>query len=493
MNTRQSKKNISVQQPLEHGKLPPQAIEAEEAIIGALMSEKEAIIAVVNILVADNFYREAHQRIYTAITSLYAIGEPIDLITVARKLRTSGEIEFVGGMPYLASLTNKVNSAANIEYHARIVQSVAIKREMIKYAGQILQEGFEDSTDSLDLLDKSTETLSVICQSIFKGAIKTNASVIKTLVESLGNKKEDSRLSTGFGFLDKYIKLRRGEGQLIYVGARPSVGKSALVAAITKNIAQEGTPVGCITLEMSADAVVKRMVVSELKDEYTNSSFVLEDVPIDKIVKVQNAMSKVQDLPIYYLDSEFELSAILNTIKLWYAKYGVGLIVLDFIQQIEVAGYKDDTKRIAIASRSIQKLMKKLQIPFIVISSLNRNAERNDGKPTLADFKACGDIESDADVALLLWRPETGDCNRVEMFIDGSNQSLDPKGLMLGDFAKNRNGITGVTAWRHHLPSNNFYPLDYQESFSNSFPVNPGHRPFPSVPNDFEGKKDYAF
>lgn len=464
------------------GKLPPQAVEIEGAVLGAMIIESNCIESVLAILVAENFYKEAHQRIFTAIISLKNSFEPVDLLTLVNELRKSGTLELIGGASYLVGLTNKVNNSANVEMHARIVQQLAIKRELISNASEILTSSYDDTTDTFDVLSNAIEGISKISQSIFRNSQKTNASIMKNTIEVLGNSKKTREISCGLSFLDSRMKLRHGQNKLVYIGARPSVGKSALITAMMKNIAKSGVPVGCFSLEMSAEDITNRMIVSELQGIYTNDSFVPEEVQSENIEQVQRAIAKVKDLPIFYNDNPKSMEEICSTAQLWYSKHNVEVIFVDFIQKIPTE-YKEVMRAVTYCSDKLQKLSKTLNTPIICISSLNREAEKRNGRPSIADFRGSGDIESDADVVLMLWRPEDNDLEQIELKIDGKNESISTRKLMVGDFAKNRNGKKDIIVWYHDLPTNNFYEHLEQSSQMNY----PSFNNFPTdVPKEFK-------
>ena len=440
----------------EDSKIPPQDIELEQAVLGAMIISNNCVEIVMSILVEGNFYKESHQNIFLAIVEIKSKFEPIDLLSVVTELRKKGQLEFVGGAGYITGLCNKINSSDNVEYHARIVQQLSIKRELITNSLEIMKDCYNETTDTFEVLSKSIEGVTKISQSIYRNSQKTNSSILKQTIENLGNGKSSKQISCGLSFLDSRMKLRKGQNKLVYIGARPSVGKSALITAMMKNIAKNGTAVGCFSLEMSAEDITNRMIVSELQGIYTNDSFIPEEIETENIVAVQNAIIKVKDLPIYYNDNPKSIEEICSTAQLWYSKNKVEVFFVDFIQKIPTE-YKEVMRAVTYCSDKLQKLSKTLNTPIIVVSSLNREAEKRNGKPSISDFRGSGDIESDADVVLMLWRPEDNDMDFVELKLDGEVATISTKKLMVGDFAKNRNGKKDIVVWYHDLPTNNFY------------------------------------
>jgi len=481
---KRTKKPLEKQSILSSGKLPPQAIELEEAVIGAMISSPQIIESVFNILQAEAFYKDCNQRIFNAIVRLKSKFEPVDTLSVMNDLRQNGELEFVGGVQYLFRLVKESEvSYSSYEYNARIVQQTAVKRALIENAEDTIKSAFDDTSDVFEVLSNEIEGVSKISQSIFRGRQKTNLSILNQTIKDLGNSRESKQMSCGFPFLDSRLKLRRGQNKLVYIGARPSVGKSALISAMMKEMGKEGIAVGCFSLEMSAEDITNRMVVSELEGLYTNDSFVPEEIDMKNLVQVQNAIAKVKDLPIYYNDNPKSMEEISSTSQLWVSKYGVEVIFIDFIQKIPTE-YKEVMRAVTYCSDKLQKLTKSLNMPIVVISSLNREAEKRNGRPSIADFRGSGDIESDADVVLMLWRPEDNDLEYVDLNLEGEPQTLSTKKLMVGDFAKNRNGKKDVVVWYHDLPTNNFYANKPNEVINYHHPIS---NPFPNVaPVEFD-------
>ena len=253
------------------GKLPPQAPELEEAVLGALMLEKDALTTVIDMLKPDSFYKDAHKEIYRAILELFAQSEPVDMLTVTEKLREMGKIEVVGGVPYVAQLTNRVNSAANIETHARMIAEKAIKRELIAQATEILKHAYEDTTDVFNLLDFAEQSLFQISESNIRKKVASMRDLMQTAIKELEAKKDHkdglTGVPTGFTMLDR-VTSGWQKSDLIILAARPAMGKTAFIVSAMRNAAvMFNMPVAIFSLEMSSIQLVNRLISAEAELE----------------------------------------------------------------------------------------------------------------------------------------------------------------------------------------------------------------------------------
>ncbi len=434
------KKNNFIEQALDYGKKPPQALDLEEAVLGAIMLEKDAIISVMDILSAESFYKEAHQKIYRAIIHLSQNLQPIDILTVTEELKKREELDDVGGPYYITQLTSKVATSAHIEYHARIVAQKYIQRELIRVAGEIQAKAYDDSVDVNDLIDFSeSELFKVTETNIKKETSKINVLIqdaIKQIEEA--SKKEEglSGVPSGFTKLDR-VTSGWQKSDMVIIAARPSMGKTAFVLSMARNMAVEHErPIGIFSLEMSSLQLVNRLIVSETElssDKIRNGR--LEPWEWEqleyKIKKLVNAPIYIDDTPAI---SVFELRSKCRRLK---DQYDVEAIFLDYLQLMSGSGDNRGSREqeVSVISRSLKGIAKELNIPIVALSQLNRSVELRSGdkRPQLSDLRESGAIEQDADMVLFIHRPE-----RYGIIDDGEGNSL--LGIAEVIIAKHRNG-----------------------------------------------------
>ncbi|MCZ6900040.1 MAG: replicative DNA helicase [Bacteroidetes bacterium] len=426
------------------GKVPPQVIELEEAVLGALMLEKDALTAVIDILKPVSFYKDQHQEIFKAIVDLFNNSDPVDLLTVTQNLRENGKLEFVGGPYYITELTTRVNSAANIEYHARKISEQSIKRELITISAEIQQDAYEDTTDVFQLLDRAEQSLFEISESHIRKNYSDMRSVMRTAITELEAKKTQKDGITGIpsGFL-KLDQATSGwqKSDLIVLAARPGMGKTALVVTALRNAAIDfQKPVAIFSLEMSATQLVNRMISAEAElenDKIRRGQ--LKDYEWEQLV---HKTAKLTEAPIYIDDTPaitiLELRAKCRRLK---AKHDVQLIVVDYLQLMSGDASKiggslgNREQEIASISRALKSIAKELEVPVIAISQLSRAVETRGGdkRPQLSDLRESGSIEQDADLVIFLYRPEYYKITEDE---DGT----PTQGLAEVIIAKHRNG-----------------------------------------------------
>jgi replicative DNA helicase len=398
-----------------YGKLPPQAIDLEEAVLGALMIEKDALTAVVDILRPQSFYKDVHQRIYSAILTLFADSEPIDMLTVISKLRSTGEIELVGGSSYIVGLTSKVNSAANIEFHARIITQASIRRELITISSEIQKEAFEDTTDVFKLLDKTEQSLFEISESNIKKNYSDMGSLMRQALEELDQKKNNkdglTGVPSGFSALDR-ITSGWQKTELMILAARPGMGKTAFVVSSLRNAAVDfNMPVAIFSLEMSSVQLVNRLISAEA--EIDSEKIRKGSLAPHEWEQLHHRIHRLTNAPIYIDDtpalSILELRAKCRRLK---AQHDIQMVVIDYLQLMtgdtggKGAGNRE--QEIAMISRSLKNLAKELDVPVIALSQLSRAVETRGGekRPQLSDLRESGSIEQDADMVIFLYRPE---------------------------------------------------------------------------------------
>lgn len=399
---------------LEKGKLPPQALDLEEAVLGAMMIDKEAIDTVIDILHPDVFYKEAHQHIYKAIFTLFQTSQPADLLTVSEQLKKDGNLEAAGGDYYLIHLTQKVASTAHVEYHARIVLEKYIKRSLIRISGKIEEESFDETSDVFDVLDGAEAKLFEISQ----GNLKKSSEDAQTLVsqaikhiEEISKKEGMSGVPSGFEKVDA-ITSGWQNSDLIVIAARPGMGKTAYVLSMAKNIGINfNMPVAIFSLEMSSVQLITRMISSEtgLTSEKLRKGNLLPHEWEQLNVKVKN----LTKAPIYIDDtpslSIFDLRAKARRLV---SQYGVKILIIDYLQLMTGGsagkGPGNREQEISSISRNLKALAKELNIPVITLSQLSRAVETRGGtkRPLLSDLRESGAIEQDADIVSFIYRPE---------------------------------------------------------------------------------------
>lgn len=398
---------------IDQGKLPPQAVDLEEAVLGALMLEKDALAAVIDILKPEIFYKDANQLIFSAIQRLFSKSEPIDILTVTNELKQSGELEIVGGPFYITQLTNRVASAANIEYHARILLQKYIQRSLIGISTEIIHDAYEDTTDVFDLLDKAESHLFDLSEQ----NLRRNFAEMPSLVHQAINEIQAARkhaegisgVPSGFSELDR-ITSGWQKSDLIILASRPGMGKTAFALSMARNVAVGfKLPVAIFSMEMSSIQLVTRLISSETQ------------LPVEKLRKgnlenyeweqLNAKIGNLIDAPLYIDDtpalSIFELRAKCRRLK---AQHNIQLIILDYLQLMSSPseGRGNREQEISNISRSMKSLAKELSVPIIAVSQLSRAVETRGGtkRPILSDLRESGAIEQDADLVLFLYRPE---------------------------------------------------------------------------------------
>ena len=400
---------------LESGKIPPQAVELEQAVLGAMMVDSRAVDRVVNIF-QDNdrvFYRPEHRHIYGAIIRLYNDTKPIDLLTVSNELRTAGKLDSTGGDFYLVQLTQKVTSAANIEFHARVVQQKYFQRELIQLSTDIINRSYDDSTDVFDLLDDAESAIFNITNTNIKKSYEKADDLVHQAIKRIEelSKQEGgiSGLPSGFRDVDKCTAGWQNS-DLIIVAARPGMGKTAFVVSMAKNMAiRHQVPVALFSLEMSSVQLITRMISSETgitSNKLREGS--LQQYEWDILYQ------KVKDLeraPIY-IDETPGLSLLEFRAKARrLVSQGVKILIIDYLQLMTVGGKNGPGNReqeISMISRTLKAVAKELNVPVIALSQLSRGVEAQTGqkRPSLQHLRESGAIEQDADIVSFIYRPE---------------------------------------------------------------------------------------
>ena len=442
-NEYRGKRNRPVHQSelAENGKFQPHDKELEEAVLGALMLEKDAYWVVCDILKPEAFYEPANQKIYKAITELGMRQQPIDMLTVTQQLRANGELDEVGGPLRISTLTANVASAAHIEYHARIVAQKYLARRLITFCSYIQEKAFDESYDVDDLLQEAEGKLFEISQGNLKRDFTQIDPVINTAIEQIeaATKRETglSGLETGFHKLDKLTSGWQNS-DLIIIAARPAMGKTALVLSMAKNMAVDyNTPVAIFSLEMSNLQLVNRLIsnVCEIESEKIKSGRLTQQ----EWEQLNSRVRKLYSAPLFVDDtaslSIFELRTKARRLV---REHHVKIIIIDYLQLMNASGMKFGSREqeVSMISRSLKQLAKELNIPIIALSQLSRKVEdRTDSKrPQLSDLRESGAIEQDADIVCFIHRPEY----YTRSSVDANNRSI--RGLAEFIVAKHRSG-----------------------------------------------------
>jgi len=398
---------------LEKGKIPPQATDLEEVVLGAMMIDKKGVDEVIDILHPEVFYKETHKHIYEAIVKLFETSEPIDLLTVSAQLKKDSVLDKVGGDFYLIQLTKKVASSAHIEFHARIILQKFIQRQLIKISSEIIEQAYDETTDVFDLLDNAEAKLYEVTQGNIKKSSETAQNLViqaKKKIEEISNKEGLSGISSGF---DKLDRLTSGwqPSDLIIIAARPGMGKTAFTLSMARNIAvNTNMPVAFFSLEMSSVQLITRLISSEtgLSSEKLRTGRLAKHEWEQLNVKVKG----LEKAPLYIDDtpslSIFDLRAKARRLS---SQHGIRLIVVDYLQLMTSGGSQKGGNReqeISTISRNLKALAKELDVPVIAISQLSRAVETRGGskRPLLSDLRESGAIEQDADIVSFIYRPE---------------------------------------------------------------------------------------
>ncbi|TXD81261.1 replicative DNA helicase [Subsaximicrobium wynnwilliamsii] len=427
---------------LERGKIPPQAIDLEEVVLGAMMIDKKGVDEVIDILSPDAFYKDAHKHIFEAIFKLFENSEPVDLLTVSSQLKKDAKLDLVGGDFYLISLTQRVSSSAHIEFHARIILQKFIQRSLIKISNEIIEEAYDETKDVFDLLDNAEAKLYEVTQGNVKKSTESAQSLViqaKKKIEEISNQEGMSGIPSGFTKLDRLTSGWQ-PSDLIIVAARPGMGKTALTLTMARNIAvNSNIPVAFFSLEMSSVQLITRLISSEtgLSSEKLRTGKLEKHEWEQLNVKVKT----LEKAPLYIDDtpslSIFDLRAKARRLA---SQFGIKMIVIDYLQLMTAGGSQKGGNReqeISTISRNLKALAKELSIPVIALSQLSRAVETRGGskRPLLSDLRESGAIEQDADIVSFIYRPEY---YKIEEWDDDERSPTEGQGEFI--VAKHRNG-----------------------------------------------------
>ena len=450
---------------LEKGKLPPQAIELEEVVLGAMMIDKKGVDEVIDILNPEAFYKEVHQYIFEAIFKLFQKSEPIDILTVSNQLKKDENHERVGGDFYLISLTQKVSSSAHIEFHARIILQKYIQRSLIKISNEIITDSYDESKDVFDLLDNAESKLYDVTQGNIKKSSESAQTLViqaKNKIEAVSNKEGLSGVASGFNKIDK-LTAGWQESDLVIIAARPGMGKTALSLSMASNIAiNSKIPLAFFSLEMSSIQLITRMISSETGlDANKLRTGKLEKHEWEQLnVRVKN----LENAPLYIDDtpslSIFDLRAKARRLV---SQKGVKIIIVDYLQ-LMTAGANIKTgnreQEISTISRNLKALAKELKIPVIALSQLSRMVEgRTSKRPLLSDLRESGAIEQDADIVSFIYRPEY---YKIDQWDDNERSSTEGEAEFI--VSKHRNGGLGNIRLRFISQLAKFEDIEHYDS-----------------------------
>jgi len=428
-----------------HAKYPPHALDLEEAVLGALMLEKESLSTIIDLLRPESFYKEAHQEIYKAIVALFNASEPVDMLTVVNQLRKEGKLVAVGGSYYVSYLTTRISSAANIEFHARAIIEYAIRRKLIAISTTVQKEAYDPTMDVFTVLDRTEQALfDVSDANIRKGSLDMRTLMVEAF-DNLSTRRSRTNgltgIPSGFTALDR-ITSGWQKFDLVIVAGRPGMGKTAFMLSSLRNAAiDHGIPVAIFSLEMGALQLTNRLISAEaeLSSEKIKQGKLMDhewEQLLHKTSALSNAAIYVDDTPAL---SIFELRAKCRRLK---AKQDIQLIVIDYLQlmsgESSKGGGGNREQEIASISRALKSIAKELGVGVIALSQLSRAVETRGGskRPQLSDLRESGSIEQDADLVLFLYRPEYYGLTEDEL-------GNPTQGLAEVIIAKHRNGAVG--------------------------------------------------
>ena len=503
------KPNVRIKNPSvltgDIGKIPPQAIDIEQVVLGAMMLEKEALNDTINIITKESFYDPRHQFIYGAMHDLFANTMPVDLITVTDRLQKNGELEAAGGVAYIAQLTNRVASSAHIEFHSRIIAEKFIKRELIKVSSEIIRDAYDETIDVFELMNKAESNLFQIAESNMTKQASTMQNIVGQAISEIEKARNNpdgiSGTPSGFHELDK-ITSGWQKSDMIVIAARPGMGKTALVLSMARNTAVDyNMGVAVFSLEMSAVQLVKRLIAGEARID--SEKLRKGNLAEHEFQQLHSRITALSAAPIFIDDtaaiSIFDFRAKCRRLK---AQHDIQLVIIDYLQLMTAKDGKGSGNReqeISTISRSIKEIAKELNIPIIALAQLSRSVEQRGGdkKPILSDLRESGAIEQDADIVSFIYRPDY-----YGIVKDDDGNSNNGIGEII--IAKHRNGKTDRVRLRFVPEYARFENLtqaysDTEDAFANNFETENNSYTLPSkmssqsnISDFMDDKKDEA-
>lgn len=457
-------------------RLPPQNLEAESSVLGALMIDKDAIIKIADVLHSEDFYDEKNKTIFLAMLELYEKSQSIDILTVSNLLDEQKKLEFVGGSSYLASLVNSVPTAAHVAHYASIVRRKGTLRRLISAANDIVGLGYKEEDDIETVLDQAEQKLFGVSQKFMKQNFIPLTQVLHETFDRLDdlhkNKGQLRGIPTGYVDLDKTLGgLQKSD--LVILAARPSMGKTSLALDIARHVAvNRKIGVGIFSLEMSKDQLVDRLLSSESEVNLwkLRTGNLSEDGPNNDFQRIGEAMGRLSEAPIYIDDTAgANIMEIRTKARRLQAEHDLGLIVLDYLQLMQGHSTENRVQEVSEISRALKQIARELNVPVLALSQLNRAVEnRPDKHPLLADLRESGSIEQDADVVMFIYRDE--------MYKGKESEKPNVAEILI---SKHRNGPTGKVELFFDAEKTSFRNLD--KTFSQSLP-----QPAEMINNDID-------
>lgn len=446
-------------------RLPPQNLEAEASVLGALMIDKDAVIKIADVLHSEDFYDDKNKAIFLAMLELYEKSQSIDILTVSNLLDEQKKLDFVGGSSYLASLVNSVPTAAHVAHYASIVRRKGTLRRLISAANDIVGLGYKEEDDIETVLDQAEQKLFGVSQKFMKQNFIPLTQVLHETFDRLDdlhkNKGQLRGIPTGYADLDKHLGgLQKSD--LIILAARPSMGKTSLALDIARHVAvNHKKGVGIFSLEMSKDQLVDRLLSSESDVNLwkLRTGNLSEDGPNNDFQRIGEAMGRLSEAPIYIDDTAgANIMEIRTKARRLQSEHDLGLIVLDYLQLMQGHNTENRVQEVSEISRALKQIARELNVPVVALSQLNRAVEnRPDKHPLLADLRESGSIEQDADVVMFIYRDE--------MYKGKESDKPNIAEIMI---SKHRNGPTGKVELFFDAEKTSFRNLD--KTFSQSLP-----------------------
>lgn len=443
----QSKKPKNIVPALpDFGKVPPQAVDMEEAVLGAVLCDPSIASAIISLLKPESFYRDCHQKIFDAVVVLTKKGIPADIYSVCEQLRTTNELEATGGPVYLTQLTSKVMSSVNAEFHARIIVQKYMQREVIRLSAELQNMAFDDSNDIQEVFEYAEKELLNLSGRIYKkeAILLGNLvdSVITTIEKIINKEIKLIGVPSGFAKLDRVTAGFKTK-ELTIVAGRPGMGKTAFALQIAKNAAVLNNPVALFSCEMSDEAITRRYL-SNVSGK-SNVELLMGKCEIEKLLKESE---ELLNLGIYIDDtSNISIQELRAKSRKLIAKHGIKLLIVDYLQLMKGEGQSRE-QEVSSISRGLKAIAKDLDIAIVALSQINRESEqgKTGTKPKLSQLRESGAIEQDADMVMLLYRPAYYNLTTI----DSNDKDISTEGLLIVDIAKNRNGATGEFNLKHN-------------------------------------------
>ncbi|MFC2088385.1 replicative DNA helicase [Calditrichota bacterium] len=429
---------------LEGIRVPPQAIDVEQAVLAAMLLDKEAVSTAIETIDETYFYKESHRKIYLAIVDLYDRHEAVDMLTITEELKKKGDIEDVGGPYYISEIVNSVPSSANVEYHIKIVKQKALSRKLITVCNEIVTGAYQQEKDVGDLLDQAEQSIFKISEDRIKKGFESVNPILHSTFERIDELYHSSGtgitgIGAGFKKLDEFTAGFQ-KADFVVLAGRPSMGKTAFALNLMRNAAVDnGIPVGFFSLEMSAEALVLRLLCTESR--VNQMAVRTGKMNAEEMKRLSKYVGVLDQAPIYIDDTPgLNVLQLRSKARRLVADKNVKMFIVDYLQLMEGSREESRQQEITKISRSLKGLAKELDMPVIALSQLSRAVETRDKsrKPQLSDLRESGAIEQDADVVLFVYRPEYYD---IQTFEDTGESTINKSEIIIG---KQRNGPVGT-------------------------------------------------